>query len=109
MELREALKAAMQNVPEFTVRQETGRLSCKNSNLNPWVTEGRKPTTSESVLQRAKQQSRRNGAFGAFMIQSQNAHAMALASWRRLIADGYVEIAPGILRHPETKAEAHNG
>ncbi len=63
----------------------------------------------ESRLQRAKQQSRRNGAFGAFMIQSQQAHASALADWRRLVAAGWVEVAPGILRDPSTGTEVHDG
>lgn len=49
------------------------------------------------------------GSFAQFMIQMRSAQETALMDWNRLLAEGYVEVSPGFLRHPETGTEVHNG
>lgn len=49
------------------------------------------------------------GAHSNFMLQMRGAEETAREQWRRWLAEGFVEVAPGLLRHPETGAEVHNG
>lgn len=40
------------------------------------------------------------GAFHNFMIQQRQAMEAAALSWQRLLDEGYIEVMPGVLRHP---------
>lgn len=45
------------------------------------------------------------GSFNNFMIQMRNAQIMAYNNWQKLLAEGWVEVAPGMLRHPDKPNE----
>ena len=44
-----------------------------------------------------------------YLVQAKQAEEWLRAQWARLLAEGYIEVAPGVLRHPETGAEVWNG
>lgn len=45
------------------------------------------------------------GTLTNFLLQSEHARGWLAKEWQRLLDEGYVEIAPGVLRHPETGTE----
>lgn len=50
-----------------------------------------------------------HGGFANFMVQMRQASEAHARSWQRLLDEGYVEVVPGHLRHPDTGVEVLNG
>lgn len=45
------------------------------------------------------------GSFNNFMIQAKQAQEAAYREWQKLLAQGWVEVSPGRLRHPDRPDE----
>jgi hypothetical protein len=45
------------------------------------------------------------GSFNNFMMQHKHAMELHFLSWQRLLAEGWVEVAPGMLQHPDKPGE----
>lgn len=45
------------------------------------------------------------GSFNNFMIQMRQAQEVSYRHWQKLLAEGWVEVAPGMLRHPDKPNE----
>lgn len=48
-------------------------------------------------------------SFDSFMTQMRSASEASARAWQRFLDEGYVEVAPGILRHPDTGTTVERG
>ncbi len=46
-----------------------------------------------------------HGSFHNFMIQQQHAMELHRRYWQKLLDEGWIEVAPGMLRHPDKPGE----